>query len=110
MEMIENRINVKKAVILAGGLGTRFLPGVLAVAKELVTIGTKPILMYHLEDLSKAGITEVLIIGNKLKEESFRNFITPSEEYMDNYLFKDEVENLIGIRKHEDIVDYILNL
>lgn len=33
-----------------------------------------------------------------------------SEEYMDNYLFKDEVENLIGIRKHEDIVDYILNL
>ena len=38
MELIENQYKVKKAVILAGGLGTRFLPGTLAVAKELVTI------------------------------------------------------------------------
>ena len=29
---------------------------------------------------------------------------------IDNYLFKDEVENLIGIRNHDDIVDYILTL
>ena len=86
MEMIENRINVKKAVILAGGLGTRFLPGVLAVAKELVTIGTKPILMYQMEDLAKAGITDILIIGNKLKEKSFQNFITPSEEYIEKII------------------------
>lgn len=83
MEMIEKKLTIKKAVILAGGLGTRFLPGVLAVAKELVTIGTKPILMYQLEDLSKAGITDVLIIGNKLKEESFKNFISPSNEYIE---------------------------
>ena len=82
MELIEDRISIKKAVILAGGLGTRFLPGVLAVAKELVTIGNKPILMYQLEDLYKAGIDDVLIVGNKLKEESFRNFINPSEEYI----------------------------
>lgn len=82
MEMIEDRINIRKAVILAGGLGTRFLPGVLAVAKELVTIGNKPILMYQIEDLYKAGIDDVLIIGNKLKAESFKNFINPSEEYI----------------------------
>ena len=30
------------------------------------------------------------------------------DKKMDNYLFKDEIENLIGIRKHEDIIEYIL--
>jgi len=74
---------IKKAVILAGGLGTRFLPATLALAKELFPICEKPILMYHIEDLIKAGITEVLIIGNKLKEDSFNSFINPSNEYLD---------------------------
>lgn len=82
MEFIDNKLKVKKAVILAGGLGTRFLPATLAVAKELVTVGNKPILMYHLEDLLKAGVNDVLIVGSKLKEESFKNFITPSEDYI----------------------------
>lgn len=86
MELIENQYKVKKAVILAGGLGTRFLPGTLAVAKELVTIGNKPILMYQLEDLLKAGINDVLIVGSKLKEESFRNFINPPEEYINKII------------------------
>lgn len=81
--LLENKPKVKKAMILAGGLGTRFLPATLAVAKELVTVGNKPILMYHLEDLAKAGITDVLIIGNKLKEESFKNFINPPKAYID---------------------------
>ena len=102
MELIEDRISIKKAVILAGGLGTRFLPGVLAVAKELVTIGNKPILMYQLEDLYKAGIDDVLIIGNKLKEESFKNFISPSEEYIQKIIqdgkrpLLDEYYDLMG--------------
>lgn len=30
------------------------------------------------------------------------------DKKMDNYLFKDEIENLIGIRAHEDIIEYIL--
>lgn len=86
MELIDNKLKVKKAVILAGGLGTRFLPGTLAVAKELVTVGNKPILMYQLEDLRKAGIEEVLIVGSKLKEESFKNFINPPKEYIDKII------------------------
>lgn len=82
-ELIESKSKVRKAMILAGGLGTRFLPATLAVAKELVTVGNKPILLYHLEDLAKAGVTDVLIVGNKLKEESFKNFINPPKEYLD---------------------------
>ena len=82
MERIESRQKVKKAVILAGGLGTRFLPATLCLAKELFPIGDKPIIMYHIEDLIKAGIDEILIVGNKLKEESFKQFLNPSEEYL----------------------------
>lgn len=78
----ENRKPVKKAMILAGGLGTRFLPATLCLAKELFPIGNKPIMMYHMEDLAKAGIEEVLIVGNKLKEESFKQFLCPSEDYI----------------------------
>lgn len=83
MELIENKRKVTKAMILAGGLGTRFLPATLAVAKELVTVGNKPILMHHLEDMVRAGINDVLIVGNKLKEESFKNFINPPKAYID---------------------------
>ena len=64
-------------MILAGGLGTRFLPATLCLAKELFPIGNKPIIMYHIEDLVKAGINDILIVGNKLKQESFENFLSP---------------------------------
>lgn len=82
MEKLENNKSVKKAMILAGGLGTRFLPATLCLAKELFPIGNMPIIMYHIEDLVKAGIDDILIVGNKLKEESFKNFLTPSKEYL----------------------------
>ena len=82
MEQIENKKRVKKGMILAGGLGTRFLPATLCLAKELFPIGNMPIIMYHIADLVKAGVEDILIVGNKLKEESFKNFLSPSEDYL----------------------------
>ncbi len=86
MEKLSNNLKIKKAVILAGGLGGRFLPETLALAKELFPIGNKPILIYHLNDLKNAGITDVLIVGNKFKEQSFKNFISPDKEYIDKII------------------------
>lgn len=83
MERIENKQKVKKALIMAGGLGTRFLPATLCLAKELFPIGNKPIIMYHIKDLLEAGIDDILIVGNKLKEESFKNFLSPAQDYLD---------------------------
>lgn len=94
MEQKNNR-TVKKAMILAGGLGTRFLPATLCLAKELFPIGNKPIIMYHFEDLLKAGIDDVLIVGNKLKEDSFKQFLCPSEEYIS----KIESDGKLGLLK-----------
>lgn len=114
-----NRTPVTKGMILAGGLGTRFLPATLAVAKELVTVGNKPILMYHLADLKKAGVTDVLIVGNKLKEDSFRNFLNPPVEYLEkveadgkmSYLeeFYDIMQNMSITYVNQDDEAFVFN-
>jgi UTP--glucose-1-phosphate uridylyltransferase len=65
---------VKKAVILAGGLGTRFLPASKTVAKEMFPVLDKPILQYLVEELSIAGIEEVLIVLGKGKTSIIKHF------------------------------------
>ena len=48
---------------------------------------------------------------NELHDSLYYYMLTYLEgKRMDNCLFKDEVENLVGVRKHEDILNYILNL
>ena len=83
---------VRKAMILMGGLGTRFLPATLCLAKELFPIGNKPIVMYHIADLIKAGVTDIMIVGNVLKEDSIRGFFNPSEDYL-NRIKQDRKES-----------------
>lgn len=60
-------MKVKKAVILAGGLGTRMAPISKVLAKEMLPIVDKPLLEYIIDDLKKCGITEILIILHKSK-------------------------------------------
>lgn len=50
---------VKKAVILAAGFGTRFLPASKAVAKVMFPVIDKPIIQYVVEELVKAGISDI---------------------------------------------------
>lgn len=104
MEKLENKKQVKKAMILAGGLGTRFLPATLCLAKELFPIGNMPIMMYHIADLVKAGVDDILVVGNKLKEESFKNFLTTSQEYLN----KIESDGKMGmLAKYNDIMSKV---
>lgn len=91
---MENNRQVKKGMILAGGLGTRFLPQTLMMAKELLPIGNEPILLKHLKELKNAGITDILIVGNKLKENDFRNLLDPPADYL-NKLEKDKKLDLL---------------
>lgn len=58
---------VKKAVIPAAGLGTRFLPATKALAKEMLPIVDKPTIQFIVEEALESGIEEILIITGKNK-------------------------------------------
>lgn len=60
-------MQVKKAVIPAAGLGTRFLPATKAMAKEMLPIVDKPTIQFIVEEALKSGIEDILIVTGKAK-------------------------------------------
>ncbi|WP_322597271.1 UTP--glucose-1-phosphate uridylyltransferase GalU [Enterococcus sp. HY326] len=69
-------MNVKKAVIPAAGLGTRFLPATKAMAKEMLPIVDKPTIQFIVEEALKSGIEDILIVTGKAKR--------PIEDHFDS--------------------------
>ena len=60
-------MRVKKAIIPAAGLGTRFLPATKAQPKEMLPIVDKPTIQYIIEEAVASGIEEILIITGRNK-------------------------------------------
>src|SRR3546814_7697137 len=58
---------VRKAVIPAAGLGTRFLPATKAQPKEMLPVVDKPAIQYVVEEAVRAGIDDILIITGRNK-------------------------------------------
>lgn len=58
---------VRKAIIPAAGLGTRFLPATKALAKEMLPIVDKPTIQFIVEEALRSGIEEILIVTGKSK-------------------------------------------
>lgn len=65
--MSERTQRVRKAVIPAAGLGTRFLPATKAIPKEMLPIVDIPTVQYIVEEAVASGIEEILIITNSNK-------------------------------------------
>ena len=61
------KMKVRKAVIPAAGLGTRFLPATKAMAKEMLPIVDKPTIQFIVEEALKSGIEDIIIITGKAK-------------------------------------------
>ena len=59
---------VRKAIIPAAGLGTRFLPATKAQAKEMLPIVDKPTLQYIIEEAIASGIEEIIIVTGRNKK------------------------------------------
>jgi len=70
----ESPQKVRKAVIPAAGLGTRFLPATKAQPKEMLPVVDKPAIQYVVEEAVRAGIRDILIItgrGKRSLEDHF---------------------------------------
>lgn len=76
---------VRKAVIPAAGLGTRFLPATKATPKEMLPVVDKPAIQYVVEEAVAAGLEDVLFITGRSKR--------PLEDHFDRNL---ELEQVLG--------------
>ena len=91
-------MKIKKAVIPAAGLGTRFLPATKSIPKEMLPIVDKPTIQYIVEEIIASGIEDVLIITGRNKgaiEEHFDRAI----ELEDNLERTNKEEFLEEVRK-----------
>ncbi|UYL10667.1 UTP--glucose-1-phosphate uridylyltransferase [Bdellovibrio sp. SKB1291214] len=84
---------VKKAIIPAAGLGTRFLPATKTVPKEMLTIVDAPIILYVVEEAIKAGIEDIVLIAGRQKH-AIEDFFDMSYELEDK-LEKDGKSKLL---------------
>lgn len=90
---------ITKAIIPIAGLATRFLPLSKAVSKELLPVGTKPMLQYVLEELKAAGVnTIVFVVGQNKKMVS--DFLRRMPQ----------VEKVLEEKKHQDLLSEFQSL
>ena len=99
---MENKI--RKAIIPAAGLGTRFLPATKAQPKEMLPIVDKPTLQYIIEECVASGIEEILIITGRNKKSIEDHFDRSVEIEME--LEKSGKEEMLKmVREISDMVN-----
>ncbi|WP_099354706.1 UTP--glucose-1-phosphate uridylyltransferase GalU [Fredinandcohnia onubensis] len=100
-------MKVRKAIIPAAGLGTRFLPATKAMPKEMLPIVDKPTIQYIVEEAVESGIEDIIIVTGKTKraiEDHFDN----SFELEQNLLEKGKLELLEEVQKSSRVdIHYI---
>ncbi|WP_413307783.1 UTP--glucose-1-phosphate uridylyltransferase GalU [Bacillus sp. 1P10SD] len=97
-------MKVRKAIIPAAGLGTRFLPATKAMPKEMLPIVDKPTIQYIVEEAVESGIEDIIIVTGKGKraiEDHFDN----SFELEHNLFEKGKFELLNEVQKSSKMVD-----
>ncbi|MFP7733900.1 UTP--glucose-1-phosphate uridylyltransferase GalU [Priestia aryabhattai] len=98
---------VRKAIIPAAGLGTRFLPATKAMPKEMLPIVDKPTIQYIIEEAIESGIEDIIIVTGKGKraiEDHFDN----APELEQNLVEKEKFDLLEKVRQSANVeIHYI---
>ena len=81
---------INKAIILAGGMGTRMSPLTKAVNKQLLPIYDKPLIFYPLSILMLAKIKDILIIVNKGQLNQYRKILPDGKHLGINIVYKEQ--------------------
>jgi len=74
MSLSDDRPVVRKAVIPAAGMGTRFLPATKSMPKEMLPIVDKPVLQFVIEEAVASGIDDILIVTGRAKRAVENHF------------------------------------
>lgn len=95
-------MKVRKAVIPAAGLGTRFLPATKAQPKEMLPLLDKPAIQYVVEEAVRAGLTDILIVTGRGKRSIEDHFDRSLE--LEHFLeAKGKFDELKQIREISDM-------
>lgn len=94
---------VRKAIIPAAGLGTRFLPATKALAKEMLPIVDKPAIQYIVEEAVNSGIEEILIVISQYKN-SIMDYFDYSFELEERLKEKNKMKEYKMIRNIADMI------
>lgn len=98
---------VKKAIIPAAGLGTRFLPATKAMPKEMLPIVDKPTIQYIIEEAIESGIEDIIIVTGKGKR-AIEDHFDYAPELEQNLLEKGKMELLEKVRQSSNVdIHYI---
>ncbi|MEH7887299.1 UTP--glucose-1-phosphate uridylyltransferase GalU [Bacillus sp. JJ1609] len=89
---------VRKAIIPAAGLGTRFLPATKAMPKEMLPIVDKPTIEYIVEEAVASGIEDIIIVTGKGKRAIEDHFDVAHE--LERHLFEKEKMDLLERVQH----------
>ena len=98
---------VRKAVIPAAGLGTRFLPATKALAKEMLPIVDKPTIQFIVEEARKSGIEDIVVVDGKSKR-SIEDHFDSNPELESNLEQKRKDAMLKMVQEATDINSYFI--
>lgn len=97
-------MQIKKAIIPAAGLGTRFLPATKSQPKEMLPIIDKPTIHYIVEEAVASGIEEILIVTSRTKK-AIEDYFDKSIELEIELENKEKQELLDTVKKISDIAN-----
>lgn len=90
---------IRKAIIPAAGLGTRFLPATKAQPKEMLPIVDKPTIQFIIEEAVRSGIKDIVIVTGRNKRAI--------EDHFDKSV---ELELLLERTKKQELLDVVRNI
>ena len=99
-----NQYQVKKAVIPAAGLGTRFLPATKALPKEMLPIVDKPVIQFVVEEAVTAGLKDLLLVTGRNKN-ALENHFDRVAELEQVLASKGDQQKLFSVQESSELAD-----
>ena len=100
----EDKGPVRKAVLPAAGLGTRFLPATKAMPKEMLPVVDKPAVQYVVEEAVAAGLDDVLLVTGRSKR-SIEDHFDRAYELEEALRAKNDTQRLHSVRESSALAD-----